>query len=649
MSVLNERKTFPMQSAKYSSNGERGGSSKYRSGYQGDKRRGSPGVGLHSSPDAMQSPRYHKSSSAGSQYKRDSSYRDRDYNSVYRDSRDGSPPAKERRRDNRDRGSDHRSSMSKKDSSPRVGDWSEHKSSSGKKYYYNCRSEVSQWDKPVEWLQYEQRQNSSSKQSSSYSGYQHSSGSSNVNKGGGSAYNSSSSSNSKSNSSYNSSSTHPSLKCNTNSYSSNSNYSSSCKSSSYGSNGPPPTNNKTSVTNSHHAPCPKDTNHDRQKIDKHSIADGHSFRIDEHHYDKMNRKYSAPGLDMTPPDMSSSSLDHLHSRSDARTKHNSIQNSNCSLTPSNSNVALSTNHSLTNSINTINTSSTVSSCSNSQSSNNPNYSMSNIGGRRPSADTPDKRHQNMEEFRHANENSRHPMSGNENMNNSRHPSGNTGNDGNMNAFRGNHMNDSRARHCSISDTRHPNDLRQQAAISDPRHTADPRHAGIPDTRHSIISESSQDGEVLRSGTPTRSEQPDLVERKGDGSTASNGRDSAVSSGSGLSSLASLSAAPSWGAPRPSLSPGFSRFYNEALVGHVREWPAEALERQSARLAEEAHAMGSLSMTRVSADLKMARSMVRLSEIQATLNEQRILFLRAQKRELEETKTGSIFSGDPAGS
>jgi len=31
------------------------------------------------------------------------------------------------------------------------GDWSEHVSSSGKRYYYNCKTEVSQWEKPKEW------------------------------------------------------------------------------------------------------------------------------------------------------------------------------------------------------------------------------------------------------------------------------------------------------------------------------------------------------------------------------------------------------------------------------------------------------------------------------------------------------------------
>ena len=34
----------------------------------------------------------------------------------------------------------------------RFGDWSEHMSSSGKKYYYNCKTEVSQWEKPREWI-----------------------------------------------------------------------------------------------------------------------------------------------------------------------------------------------------------------------------------------------------------------------------------------------------------------------------------------------------------------------------------------------------------------------------------------------------------------------------------------------------------------
>jgi hypothetical protein len=44
--------------------------------------------------------------------------------------------------------------------------------------------------------------------------------------------------------------------------------------------------------------------------------------------------------------------------------------------------------------------------------------------------------------------------------------------------------------------------------------------------------------------------------------------------------------------------------------------------QAQKLAEEAHIMGSIQCSKVSAELKSARSIVRLTEIQATLQEQR---------------------------
>lgn len=53
--------------------------------------------------------------------------------------------------------------------------------------------------------------------------------------------------------------------------------------------------------------------------------------------------------------------------------------------------------------------------------------------------------------------------------------------------------------------------------------------------------------------------------------------------------------------------------------------------QAQKLSEEAHTMGSLQCTRVSAELKTARSIVRLTEIQATLQEQRyVLFFHYTK-------------------
>lgn len=42
----------------------------------------------------------------------------------------------------------------------KFGDWSAQISSSGKRYYYNIKTEVSQWHKPKEWLEYEKRHSS---------------------------------------------------------------------------------------------------------------------------------------------------------------------------------------------------------------------------------------------------------------------------------------------------------------------------------------------------------------------------------------------------------------------------------------------------------------------------------------------------------
>uniref|UniRef100_H3CR15 WW domain-containing protein n=1 Tax=Tetraodon nigroviridis TaxID=99883 RepID=H3CR15_TETNG len=60
-------------------------------------------------------------------------------------------------------GSDLHAAQSKPADRDPADDWTEHISSSGKKYYYNCRTEVSQWEKPKDLLEREQRQKDSVK------------------------------------------------------------------------------------------------------------------------------------------------------------------------------------------------------------------------------------------------------------------------------------------------------------------------------------------------------------------------------------------------------------------------------------------------------------------------------------------------------
>uniref|UniRef100_A0A0K2TTH9 WW domain-containing protein n=1 Tax=Lepeophtheirus salmonis TaxID=72036 RepID=A0A0K2TTH9_LEPSM len=105
----------------------------------------------------------------------------------------------------------------------------------------------------------------------------------------------------------------------------------------------------------------------------------------------------------------------------------------------------------------------------------------------------------------------------------------------------------------------------------------------------------------------------------------------------LPSLSSLKpAAPSL----PSLTPTLAKLYKDSLVSHVLGWPAEGIEKVCQRVNEEHTNISNLGITKVSADLKMARSLVRLAEIQATLQEQRILFLRQQSLDLENMKLNS---------
>jgi hypothetical protein len=94
----------------------------------------------------------------------------------------------------------------------------------------------------------------------------------------------------------------------------------------------------------------------------------------------------------------------------------------------------------------------------------------------------------------------------------------------------------------------------------------------------------------------------------------------------------------------SLTPSLANYVNPKLMEHVSGWLTDPLEvqvcltfpyvlrltmhwnfLQANKLAEEAHTIGSIGCAQVSAELKQARSLVRITEIEATLQEQRWAF------------------------
>ncbi|KAM7378932.1 hypothetical protein PAMP_004520 [Pampus punctatissimus] len=92
----------------------------------------------------------------------------------------------------------------------------------------------------------------------------------------------------------------------------------------------------------------------------------------------------------------------------------------------------------------------------------------------------------------------------------------------------------------------------------------------------------------------------------------------------------------------SFTPTLAAHFDESLIRHIQGWPSENTEKQAARLREDIHNMGSLYMSEICTEMKNLRSLVRVSEIQATLREQRILFLRQQSKELDKLKNQNSY-------
>ncbi|XP_076822523.1 uncharacterized protein LOC143468924 isoform X2 [Clavelina lepadiformis] len=77
-------------------------------------------------------------------------------------------------------------------------------------------------------------------------------------------------------------------------------------------------------------------------------------------------------------------------------------------------------------------------------------------------------------------------------------------------------------------------------------------------------------------------------------------------------------------------------FDRTSITHVHGWPAEQFEIQCHRLGDDFHRFIVDHLSELSAQLTNARSDVRASEIRSTLQEQRILYIRQQIKDLERT-------------
>lgn len=522
-----------------------------------------------------------------------------------------------------------------------VGDWSEHTSSSGKKYYYNCVSEVSQWEKPREWVEFERNRGNSSKPSCD-----------NRNTGGNARNNLVGSSNSNAiplgssapvSNSGNRSSRNPDKGPN--------DRLTSTITSSVAGRGSDNTDNYENARRSHRD---RDRDHAQHRMGE---------RGQDHRSNSGNR----------PNNKLDNSRGHHHSQNKS-TGSSEYQTKNGSSAGIHSNdherdrhihSIKDRHHQQSSHLNSvIDTDMEISSRDATPTSENEDSNNTIV-----------KSHQTS----HSKHERDHHTSHNLNSNQQHHPSHHSV--VTQSAIHGHHSSSfphsaalpQMTSQPEMDATNHHGHHQQSSNHSHSSHFHSSSSKGLVSSSQTLISTTSTNADYGPGGppTPTHSEVDHEIGGSGTSSrdafsssaaatpttipSALNFNTALVVGGHSVTSAPSVVSTPcqspllSGGHGNkhqpfgpPLITPSLSRLYRETLISHVIGWPAESVEKACQRVNEDHSNLSNHHITRVSAELKMARSLVRLAEIQATLQEQRILFLRQQSHDLETMKTQTML-------